>query len=1302
MEKRSGGKARDRKIRSGTIRNKTIRNRTIRGRGARSLLAAALSAVLLASWAGASQVKAAVDQTTFFQDEDGVWKENRVWNENRVRKEEAKDSHRQRKGRGRASGSDAAASGSDPMPATPVDAGMSTDRASALGDLWNTWEADFSFLDGSTGIGTREKPYQIKNKYQLMGLSQLAAMGMKVDPGEGDSEIIGSYEGSHFKLINSIDLGGMNWNPIGFYQDSSEMGGEIRYPFCGYFDGNGKTVSNFRLNRAEWSNVGLFGALEAAVVEKLTVKPNKTVNGRNKVAVLAGSSHNSTIRDCVVSGDISASGNAGGICAEASGDSQAQSVIENCRAQVTMNAAGGSRIYVGGIAGKAELTAIVDCSVTTGDGQTARIQGKGIVGGIAGFQNDTNIYNSYVSGTIGGVGTLAVGGITGQYGSGRLKAARFEGTIGNSGLGSEGHRGSFIGTREAGNYFRYGKDVSYLFTDTAEGAAYQVCGSHIPDDNEYTYGAHIGYSHKGDLYYSLMQGGISKDMTDCYFYQELEQGILSIMDQDNQGAGSEELGYELDHIAPNDAGRPVRGYLITVPRIDTVSSGTNYYDAAVLEARGNSAFDETVDKEHRGAVAAGKSVTVATSPNNTEDAKFQMEGVPTYTKAGEEKDTAYAGGGVYTFTMPAENTEVKAVYQKVAVKVSVVPDSYNIRVIEERTGNRKHPVKATKVFDNENKLIASYINGELAQGTQVQPVTIQAVVDTNNDVADSSVRWTVDDPDLIHLERNGDEDGEGYTKKSASIRVNLGASFFTDTIRKLETVQADQQYQYPIPDTIYGAGHQNGGIAILTASTRPAASFEEKPCTANGRINVTFQIKDKTYLAGEETSLDQESLEFVITRKLTGSRIKPDETIRVTPPQILSASFKPDFFDKKDITWKADDPGLVLVSGEDRSASIAARTDAKWIQDIIAADQGIHANDPYAALSGTGSRTAKVTVIADDMLGNRTAAECRIRLHFITEDETRVEAEGIRLSPAELTWKLTCTKSGNYKNPVVSWTGTEAKQMTAGVLPEQVFNKRVKWQTSDDALAADEAGRITVNTQAKWIRDADRRFPFAGEHTSTVTAVTGDGGFQAAASVKLTYKLTDNTYGSGGSGGNGGGSGGSGGSSGNGGMGGSRNEGVLSGVGPSGEAGADPYGTSAPAVSVTGTWEKTADGRWTFISDGRTFQNEWAFIHNPFAAENQSRADWFRFDQTGHMITGWYKDADEKQYYLNSVSDGTKGSMVTGWHWIIGEDGKKRCHYFNPVSDGTRGAMLISGITPDGFTVNKDGQWTVKGLIQVR
>ena len=112
--------------------------------------------------------------------------------------------------------------------------------------------------------------------------------------------------------------------------------------------------------------------------------------------------------------------------------------------------------------------------------------------------------------------------------------------------------------------------------------------------------------------------------------------------------------------------------------------------------------------------------------------------------------------------------------------------------------------------------------------------------------------------------------------------------------------------KYPIPDTIYGNGTL-GGLAVLTAKTRPAASFEGKPLTANCRIPVTFQIKDRTRVAAEGASLDRENLFFTVTRTLTGDRKTPVDTVTVTGPQTLSAVFSQDHFDKRDVSWTVDD-----------------------------------------------------------------------------------------------------------------------------------------------------------------------------------------------------------------------------------------------------------------------------------------------------------------------------------------------------------------------------------------------------------
>ena len=153
--------------------------------------------------------------------------------------------------------------------------------------------------------------------------------------------------------------------------------------------------------------------------------------------------------------------------------------------------------------------------------------------------------------------------------------------------------------------------------------------------------------------------------------------------------------------------------------------------------------------------------------------------------------------------------------------------------------------------------------------------------------------------------------------------------------------------------------------------------------------------------------------------------------------------------------------------------------------------------------------------------------------------------------------------------------------------------------------------------------------------------------------------------------------------------------------------------TALPNYVVTGSWTNV-DGKWMFADGtGESFKNRWAAVVNPYAdaKKGQEAFDWFFFDATGHMLTGWFFDGNN-WYYLNPVSDGTMGRMFTGWQLIGGT-----WYYLNPVSDGTRGAMktdwqLINdkwyyfdpkaGATQgamfkdawiDGYYVNANGAW---------
>ena len=118
-------------------------------------------------------------------------------------------------------------------------------------------------------------------------------------------------------------------------------------------------------------------------------------------------------------------------------------------------------------------------------------------------------------------------------------------------------------------------------------------------------------------------------------------------------------------------------------------------------------------------------------------------------------------------------------------------------------------------------------------------------------------------------------------------------------------------------------------------------------------------------------------------------------------------------------------------------------------------------------------------------------------------------------------------------------------------------------------------------------------------------------------------------------------------------------------TGDSGYRGSSDDGSSDSSTAVTGRWILNEVGWWYQYSDGSYLVNTWKQL--PY---NQ-KSDWYHFDKDGYMNIGWFTDVDGHIYYLNPISNGFKGAMVTGWQEI---DGKP--YHFNEVSDGFKGALL--------------------------
>lgn len=148
------------------------------------------------------------------------------------------------------------------------------------------------------------------------------------------------------------------------------------------------------------------------------------------------------------------------------------------------------------------------------------------------------------------------------------------------------------------------------------------------------------------------------------------------------------------------------------------------------------------------------------------------------------------------------------------------------------------------------------------------------------------------------------------------------------------------------------------------------------------------------------------------------------------------------------------------------------------------------------------------------------------------------------------------------------------------------------------------------------------------------------------------------------------------------------------------------------SVSMTGNafagWVNSS-GQWYYENEDQSrLKNQWF----------QDGLHWYHLDQNGNMQTGWFTDVDGRKYYLDKNVGGPQGSMKTGWF----QDVDEKWYWLNTMSDGYRGAVLtgwrwingkcyylqedgsclMGGVTPDGYTVDETGAWTVNGVVQIR
>lgn len=393
----------------------------------------------------------------------------------------------------------------------------------------------FSFLSvfaqySGSGSGTENDPYLIFNADELSQIRNFL-----------------NNEKVYFKLMDDINLEewisennpNQGWSPIG---NSSSH-------FMGHFDGNNKEISGLSINRSSIQYVGLFGYVEKANIDNLSI--NGDITGKDYVGVLAGYSFKAIFSNIQTSGTVIGENFIGGLtgCIDDK-SSQTDGQINNIEIHTIIKGSD----YVGGLSGLLSNCTTEDVRVN-GD-----VIGNSNVGGVVGrmylnFGNTLLFENVKMYGNVSG--TTLVGGIIGNYevriGEYKLNKIMYSGNV----TGTE-KVGGIIGSFKYTDHFN-SQGISKLNNSTVIGK--------IKASNNYS-GGILGFSEGSN-------GGnwcrTALNITNCYFngYVKGYDNVGGIAGQ--FGGGTMSFNYSNAKVIGNDNVGGLAGLLFGI------WNGDNHY-----------------------------------------------------------------------------------------------------------------------------------------------------------------------------------------------------------------------------------------------------------------------------------------------------------------------------------------------------------------------------------------------------------------------------------------------------------------------------------------------------------------------------------------------------------------------------------------------------------------------------------------------------------------------------------------------------------------------------------------------------
>ncbi|MFK8137696.1 MAG: hypothetical protein AB8E15_04970 [Bdellovibrionales bacterium] len=224
-----------------------------------------------------------------------------------------------------------------------------------------------------TGSGTTESPFLICSVTDFTNLISNS-----------------SDHDKNFKLGQNLNLTDVNISPIGSYDWNNSSAA----PFRGVFDGNGKTLSNLKVDTSSTDySAALFGATNGATIKNLSIT-NAQITTTSYGAILIGNATNTDLSNISISGSVSCATGSGVRCAGA----VANTLIDDelvTMTDLTVDSTVTGHDLIGGVFGYYELNGAsgVISSIEHNGSVTATPGAGNTFGGVISYLKMTNSGN---------------------------------------------------------------------------------------------------------------------------------------------------------------------------------------------------------------------------------------------------------------------------------------------------------------------------------------------------------------------------------------------------------------------------------------------------------------------------------------------------------------------------------------------------------------------------------------------------------------------------------------------------------------------------------------------------------------------------------------------------------------------------------------------------------------------------------------------------------------------------------------------------------------------------------------------